>query len=139
MLVVKNICVKINHKYYIYWCEKYNIEIETAYSGERVRRCTVFSLLPKIKTLRKQRQARLVFVFSPVHNYGGLYMKVLINQIRLHKNITLSRLAAMSGVSKSTLNDLENEKRSPRLEQLECIAAAMRVSINDLFESEYQF
>lgn len=66
-------------------------------------------------------------------------MEILIHQNRIKRHMTLEQLAELSGISKSTLNDLENGKRSPRLEQLESIAAALGVSINDLFQSEHQY
>lgn len=65
-------------------------------------------------------------------------MKILLGEIRYRKNLTLIQLAAMSGISKSTLNNIENEKISPTLKQLEAIAKALEVRITDLFESEYK-
>ena len=44
----------------------------------------------------------------------------------------------MTGISKSTLNNIDNEKVSPTLKQLEAIAKALNVKITDLFESEYK-
>lgn len=51
--------------------------------------------------------------------------------------MTLIKLAQVSGISKTTLNDLENGKHSPTLFQLECIAKALDIKITDLFSSEY--
>ena len=65
-------------------------------------------------------------------------MRILLGEIRYDKNLTLIQLAAMSGISKSTLNNIENEKMSPTLKQLEAIARALGVRITDLFESEYK-
>ena len=65
-------------------------------------------------------------------------MRILLGEIRYDKNLTLMQLAAMSGISKSTLNNIENEKTSPTLKQLEAIARALGVRITDLFESEYK-
>ena len=48
------------------------------------------------------------------------------------------QLAEKSGIGKSTLNNIENEKVSPTLFQLEMIAATLGVKITDLFESEYK-
>ena len=59
-------------------------------------------------------------------------------QARSEKNITLKQLEKLSGISKTTLNDIENGKLSPTLYQLECIAKALDVKITDLFESEYK-
>ena len=65
-------------------------------------------------------------------------MKILLGEIRYSKNLTLKQLSAMSGISKSTLNNIENGKGSPTLVQLEAIARALGIRITDLFESEYK-
>ena len=65
-------------------------------------------------------------------------MRILVWEARHNKNLTLVQLAAASGISKTTLNDIENEKLSPTLKQLEAIAKAMNLRITDLFESEYK-
>lgn len=65
-------------------------------------------------------------------------MRILVWEVRHDKNLTLVQLAAASGISKTTLNDIENEKLSPTLKQLEAIAKAMNLRITDLFESEYK-
>lgn len=65
-------------------------------------------------------------------------MKVLLWEQRTSKGFTLMQLAEKSGIGKSTLNNIENEKVSPTLFQLEMIAATLEVKITDLFESEYK-
>lgn len=65
-------------------------------------------------------------------------MKILTWQARNYKKITLIELSKMTGISKSTLNNIDNEKVSPTLKQLEAIAKALNVKITDLFESEYK-
>lgn len=57
---------------------------------------------------------------------------------RDRKNITLKKLSTMTGISKSTLNNIENGKTSPTLDQLERIAKALDIKIQDLYESEYK-
>lgn len=57
---------------------------------------------------------------------------------RDRRNITLTQLSEMTGIGKSTLNNIENEKTSPTLEQLEKIAIALNVRISELYESEYK-
>lgn len=44
----------------------------------------------------------------------------------------------MSGISKSTINNIMNETYSPTLDNLEILAKALKVKITDLFESEYK-
>lgn len=63
-------------------------------------------------------------------------MKILTWQARIEKHLTLIQLAAMTGISKSTLNNIENGRTSPTLDQLDAIAKALNVRITDLFESE---
>lgn len=65
-------------------------------------------------------------------------MKILLWEIRTSKGFTLMQLAEKSGIGKSTLNNIENEKVSPTLFQLEMIAIALKVKMTDLFESEYK-
>lgn len=65
-------------------------------------------------------------------------MKIKTWSVRSEKNITLVELAKKSGLGKSTLNNIENEKTSPTLEQLEKIAKALDVKINDLYDSDYK-
>ncbi len=48
------------------------------------------------------------------------------------------QLARMTEISKTCLNDIENEKVSPTLNELERIAKALDVKITDLFDSEYK-
>ena len=63
-------------------------------------------------------------------------MKNYIWEARTEKNITLEELAEMSGIGRSTINDLENGKRLPNLFQMECIARALDLSICELVDSE---
>lgn len=56
-------------------------------------------------------------------------------EARIRKKLTLIQLAEMSGISKSTLSDIENIKVYPRIDQLEKIALALDISIEDLYES----
>ena len=65
-------------------------------------------------------------------------MVVLTWQARSNKSITLIKLAELTGISKSALNNIENEKVSPTLDDLEAIAKALDVRITDLFDSEYK-
>ncbi len=65
-------------------------------------------------------------------------MKVTLWEKRTEKQFTLIKLAEKTGLGKSTLNNIENNKVSPTLKQLEKIAVALKVRITDLFESEYK-
>lgn len=69
---------------------------------------------------------------------GGQSMEVLTWQARTKRNLTLKQLAEMTGISKTTLNTIENGKTSPTLRQLEAIAIALDMKISDLYDSEYK-
>lgn len=59
-------------------------------------------------------------------------------EIRTAKGLKLEAVAAVTGVSKSTLNNIENGKTSPTLAKLEKIAKGLGCRISDLYESEYK-
>lgn len=63
-------------------------------------------------------------------------MMVLLWDIRTARGLTLVQLAEISGIGKSTLNNIENGKVSPTLFQLETLAIALDVKITDLFDSD---
>ncbi len=65
-------------------------------------------------------------------------MEILTWRARNSKNITLVKLSGLTGISKSTLNNIENERVSPTIKQLEAIAKALGVRISDLYESQYK-
>ena len=65
-------------------------------------------------------------------------MKILTWQARNSKKVTLVKLSKTTGISKSTLNNIENEKVSPTIAELEAIAKALNMKITDLFDSDYK-
>lgn len=65
-------------------------------------------------------------------------MEILTWQARNNKKITLVKLSGLTGISKSTLNNIENGRVSPTIKQLETIAKALGVKISDLYESQYK-
>lgn len=65
-------------------------------------------------------------------------MEVLTWQARNKKQITLKQLEKMTGISKTTLNTIENGQTSPTLRQLEAIAIALDMKISELYDSEYK-
>lgn len=54
---------------------------------------------------------------------------------RIKRKLTLVQLAELTGISKSTLSDIENLKVYPRIDQLEQIAFALDVPIERLYKS----
>ncbi len=67
---------------------------------------------------------------------GGM-AEILLWQERRRRGITLQELERMTGLGKTTLNNIENGKVSPTLEELERICAGMGVTFRELFWSEY--
>lgn len=65
-------------------------------------------------------------------------MEILTWKARIEKNLTLKQLEGLTGIGKTTLNNIENGLVSPTLYQLETIARALNVRITDLFDSEYK-
>lgn len=65
-------------------------------------------------------------------------MRILLADIMYHKNISARQLASMTGISKSTINNIANEVYSPTLDTLERLAAVLKVRISDLYDSPYK-
>ena len=60
-------------------------------------------------------------------------MKIRLKEIRKDKNISLSKLSIMTGISTTHLNDVENNLKSPSLFIIIKIAKALKVDICDLY------
>lgn len=65
-------------------------------------------------------------------------MEVLTWQARNKRGLTLKQLEAVTGIGKTTLNNIENGLVSPTLNQLEAIARALDVKMSDLYDSVYK-
>lgn len=61
-------------------------------------------------------------------------MKILIAEIIYKKNLSLRQVSILTGIPKSTLNDLCNGS-IPRLDTLEQIAKGLQVRMHDLYDS----
>lgn len=66
-------------------------------------------------------------------------MEILIWEVRNEKGMTIRQLSELSGVPRSTINDLENKRADSRMTQFELLAKALDVGIVDLFDSEYKY
>ncbi len=53
-------------------------------------------------------------------------------RLRIQAGLTLQHLAALSGVSKSTINDIENGKKDTTVKTLCKLAFALNVKFKDL-------
>lgn len=62
-------------------------------------------------------------------------MELRIWELRRSKNLSIRELEELSGVSKSTINRLENNNYPPSILALEKIASALECSVKDLFKN----
>lgn len=62
-------------------------------------------------------------------------VRVYVWEARQTAGLTLQQLEHKTGISRSTLNRIENGQIVPRLDQLEVIAAATNTRITALFDS----
>lgn len=67
---------------------------------------------------------------------GDMTVGERIRQIRKEKALTQKKLAEISGVSENAIKQYENNKRTPRLEQLNKIADALGVCVYTLVEDD---
>ena len=65
-------------------------------------------------------------------------MRILLAKIMYEKNISVRQLSSMTGISKSTINNIANETYSPTMENMEKLAKALKIHISDLYESPYK-
>lgn len=68
----------------------------------------------------------------------GAVVRVFVWEARKQAGLTLQQLEHKTGISRSTLNRIENGQIVPRLDQLEAIAAATNTRITALFDSPYK-
>lgn len=62
-------------------------------------------------------------------------MRIFVWEARQRAGLTLQKLEQRTGISRSTLDRIENGQIVPRLDQLEAIAAATNTRITALFDS----
>ena len=55
---------------------------------------------------------------------------------RIEKKYSLRELERITGISRATLNRIENDEKSPTLFELEVIAQALECTVFDLFKVE---
>lgn len=61
-------------------------------------------------------------------------IKILVRKFRKEKNISLETLSKKSGVSKTHINDIENNIKSPSLYVMVRLARALKVDITELYK-----
>lgn len=65
-------------------------------------------------------------------------MRIFVWEARQRAGLTLQQLEQRTGISRSTLDRIENGQIVPRLDQLEAIAAATGTRITALFDSPFK-
>lgn len=66
----------------------------------------------------------------------GVAEMLRIKDLRHSKGISIRKLAELTGLSRSSLNDLENNKKIPNHRDLELIAKALGVTQEELWTNE---
>lgn len=61
-------------------------------------------------------------------------IEILLKQVRSRKSVTLGKLADKSGVSRTHINDIENNLKSPSLFVMVKLARALDVEITELYK-----
>lgn len=64
-------------------------------------------------------------------------MKILLDEIMYHKNLTVRQVSILTGVPKSTIHDIVIGN-IPRMDTMEQLAAGLKMRISDLYESDYK-
>lgn len=65
-------------------------------------------------------------------------MNILLDKIMISKNLTVRQVSILTGIPKSTINDIMNHKKIPRLDTMEKLAAGLKIKISDLYESPFK-
>ena len=65
-------------------------------------------------------------------------MRILLDRILTRKNLSIRQVSILTGVPRSTIEDIITGKRSPRMSTMEQLAKGLNVRIADLFESPYK-
>lgn len=65
-------------------------------------------------------------------------MRILLDKIMYNKNLSIRQVSIITGVPKSTINDIVTGRTMPRIDTLETIAKGLKIRISDLYESDYK-
>lgn len=67
-----------------------------------------------------------------------MHMKILLDEIMRKRNLTIRQVAYMTKLPKSTVSDIRSGRIIPRMDMMESLAAGLKVSISDLYDSPYK-
>ena len=65
-------------------------------------------------------------------------MKILLDKIMIHKNLSVRQVSILTGISKSSIQRIASNEISPSADTLECLAKGLKVRIYGLIESDYK-
>lgn len=65
-------------------------------------------------------------------------MEILLWEIMRDRNLTIRQVSIMTGLSRSTVHRVECGAVSPTMDQMEQLAAGLKVRISDLYHSDFQ-
>ena len=62
-------------------------------------------------------------------------MQLRIKEVSKSQGVSITKLAELVGITQPNMSNIANGKTSPSLDLLERIAAALNVSVSELFEA----
>lgn len=65
-------------------------------------------------------------------------MKILLADIMYRKNLSVRQVSYLTGIPRSTISDIMNGRKVPRLDTLERLAEGLNVRMTDLFDSKFK-
>lgn len=65
-------------------------------------------------------------------------MEILLGKLMYKRQLSIRQVSKLTGVPKSTIEDIANGRTIPRLDTLEQLAIGLKVPICSLFESPYK-
>lgn len=65
-------------------------------------------------------------------------MRILLQEYMYNKNLTIRQISAATKIPKSTISNICNGKRIPRMDTMEELAKGLKVKITDIFDSPYK-
>ena len=65
-------------------------------------------------------------------------MKILLENIMVKKNLSIRQVSLLTGIQKSTIDDIVAGRKSPRMDTMEKLAKGLKVRISGLYDSPYK-
>lgn len=66
-------------------------------------------------------------------NHGEFFIKRLYKYME-QENLTLNRVATLSDITPSTLNNIVNRKSAPRIDTIYKLCSGLGISVHDFFD-----